>query len=56
MKIIEKFRKLHVFHSSRNFCKMEFCMVNNNDKSKVFCSNDFHVGGVSLVGITNVGI
>ena len=33
----QKFKKLHFFNSSRNFRKLELYMVNNNDKSKVFC-------------------
>ena len=39
-------RKMHFFHSSRHFRKLKHCMVNNRDKSKLFCWNYFHVGGV----------
>ena len=39
-------RKMHFFHSSRHFRKLKHCMVNNSDKSKLFCWNYFHVGGV----------
>ena len=33
----QKFKKLHFFHGFRNFCKLDLCMVNNSDKSKLFC-------------------
>ena len=38
---------MQFFHSSIHFRKLKLCMVNNSDKRKVFCKNDFHVGGVT---------
>ena len=34
---VTEIQKITFFHSSRNFRKLELCMVNNSDKSKVFC-------------------
>ena len=39
-------KKVHFFHSSIHFHKLKLSMVNNSDKIKVFCSNDFYVDGV----------
>ena len=35
-----------ISQGSRHFRKFKLCMVNNIEKSKVFCYHDFHVGGV----------
>ena len=37
VKVTEIFKKSHFFHISRNLRKLELCMVNSSDKSKVFC-------------------